>query len=122
MVQGTVSKLMDFGAFVRLEPGVEGLVHISEISHQRVHRTADVLREGQTVEVQVLSVDVPAQRISLSMKALEARPTTISKEKQLEEAALDALEAEAPAKKKHTGPLKGGVGRPSGGESIGLNW
>ncbi len=48
---------MDFGAFVELEPGIEGLVHISELSHKRVWRPADVVKEGEQVEVLVLSVD-----------------------------------------------------------------
>ena len=56
-VRGTVTKLMDFGAFVELEPGIEGLVHISELSHKRVWRAADVVKEGDQVEVLVLSVD-----------------------------------------------------------------
>ena len=53
-VKGTVSKLMQFGAFVKLEPGVEGLIHISELGHGRVMRTSDVLSEGQEVETKVL--------------------------------------------------------------------
>ncbi len=72
-VTGKVSKIMDFGAFVKLEPGVEGLVHISELSHKRVFKATEVVQEGQEVEAKVLSVDVENQRISLSMKALEAR-------------------------------------------------
>ena len=60
---------MEFGAFVRLAPGVEGLIHVSELSHKRVFRVADVLSEGQEVEVLVLSVDPEQQRISLSLKA-----------------------------------------------------
>ena len=57
VARGTVTKLMDFGAFVELEPGIEGLVHISELSHKRVFRCSDVVKEGQQVEVMVLSVD-----------------------------------------------------------------
>ena len=59
---------MDFGAFVELEPGIEGLVHISELSHKRIWRCSDVVKEGQEIEVMVLSVDTEAQRMSLSMK------------------------------------------------------
>ena len=61
---------MEFGAFVKLEPGVEGLIHISELAHDRIWRTSDVVSEGQEVEVKVLSVDTEKQRISLSLKAL----------------------------------------------------
>ncbi|MEM8866460.1 MAG: S1 RNA-binding domain-containing protein, partial [Planctomycetota bacterium] len=77
-VTGTVSKIMDFGAFVKLEPGVEGLIHISELAHARVHRTSDIVSEGQQVEVKVLSVDLNKQRIGLSLKALMAAPTKAS--------------------------------------------
>ena len=74
VVEGTVSKIMDFGAFVKLEPGVEGLVHISELSHQRVSRVSHVVQEGQSVEVKILAVDAEAQKISLSIKAAAAAP------------------------------------------------
>ena len=60
---GKVSRLMDFGAFVKLEPGVEGLIHISELGHGRVFRASDVVSEGQEVEVKILSVDEENQRI-----------------------------------------------------------
>ncbi len=79
-VSGVISKLMDFGAFVKLEPGVEGLVHVSELSYNRVWRPSDVVSEGQEVEVKVLSVDAEKQRISLSVKALADRPAKAGKE------------------------------------------
>ena len=72
---------MEFGAFVELEPGVEGLIHISELSHKRVWRASDVVHEGDEVEVLVLSVNTDAQRISLSMKAL-SKPEPTQKEKE----------------------------------------
>jgi len=86
VVKGRVTKLMDFGAFVQLEPGVEGLVHISELASRHVWRTSDVVSEGQEVEVLVLSVDAEAQRISLSMKALEPPPPAQDAEEQPEQA------------------------------------
>ena len=54
IAKGIVTKLMDFGAFVELEPGIEGLVHISELSHKRIWRCSDVVKEGQEIEVMVL--------------------------------------------------------------------
>ncbi len=69
--EGKVAKLMDFGAFVTILPGKDGLVHISQISHERVERVGDKLREGEVVKVKVLEVDKQG-RIRLSMKALEA--------------------------------------------------
>ena len=66
-------------------PGVEGLVHISELSHKRVFRVTDVLTEGQDVDVMVLSVDAEQQRISLSTKALEAKAAPAAKAVEEEE-------------------------------------
>ena len=67
---GRVQKIMDFGAFVNILPGKDGLVHISQISDERVENVADELSEGQTVKVKVLEVDKQG-RIRLSMKAVE---------------------------------------------------
>jgi len=69
--EGKVAKLMDFGAFVTILPGKDGLVHISQISHERVENVSDKLREGDSVRVKVLEVDKQG-RIRLSMKAIEA--------------------------------------------------
>jgi polyribonucleotide nucleotidyltransferase len=67
--EGKVAKLMDFGAFVTILPGKDGLVHISQISNERVEKVSDKLKEGETVKVKVLEVDKQG-RIRLSMKAL----------------------------------------------------
>jgi polyribonucleotide nucleotidyltransferase len=69
---GKVAKLMDFGAFVTILPGRDGLVHISQISHERVENVSDKLTEGDSVKVKVLEVDKQG-RIRLSMKAVEER-------------------------------------------------
>ncbi|MFZ5533817.1 MAG: polyribonucleotide nucleotidyltransferase [Pseudomonadota bacterium] len=69
--QGRVSKLMDFGAFVTILPGRDGLVHISQISDERVERVSDKLKEGDVIDVKVLEVDRQG-RIRLSMKAINA--------------------------------------------------
>ena len=63
-----MQRLTDFGAFVNVG-GVDGLVHISQISHERVEQPSEVLEQGQKVKVKVLSVDADTQRISLSIKA-----------------------------------------------------
>jgi polyribonucleotide nucleotidyltransferase len=68
--EGKVMKLMEFGAFVNVLPGKDGLVHISQISQERVAKVTDVLEEGQTVRVKVLEIDKQG-RIRLSMKAVE---------------------------------------------------
>src|SRR5699024_1997602 len=71
VVEGTVKRLVGFGAFVELFPGVEGLVHISEIANRHIGTPDEVLEEEQKVEVKVLNVDTEEQRISLSIKELE---------------------------------------------------
>ncbi|MGD6890404.1 30S ribosomal protein S1 [Bacillus mobilis] len=73
VVEGTVQRLTDFGAFVNVG-GVDGLVHISQISHERVEQPSEVLEQGQKVKVKVLSVDADTQRISLSIKAAQPGP------------------------------------------------
>jgi small subunit ribosomal protein S1 len=108
LVAGKVSRLMDFGAFVELEPAVEGLVHISELAPQRVFRVSDIVKPGQEVQVKVLSVDPAQRRISLSLKAAQV--------KEAEPAAEEPEpEPEVPAKppRPRTTPLRGGIG--SGG-------
>ena len=70
VVKGKVVNLLDFGAFLRLEEGVEGLVHVSQISNEHVEKPSDVLNVGQEVDVKILDVDQENQRISLSMRAL----------------------------------------------------
>lgn len=125
VVRGRVAKTMEFGAFVALEPGVEGLVHISELSHKRVWRTTDVVTEGQEVEVLVLSCDAEAQRISLSMKALLPPPKPKAAEGEEESPAAEPEPQPAPAKPRSSGPqkpLRGGLGRGSGGAAFGLKW
>ena len=71
--EGRVQRLMDFGAFVEILPGKDGLVHISQISHQRVEKVSDALKEGDVVRVKVLEVDRQG-RVRLSMKELEEAP------------------------------------------------
>ena len=120
-VKGTVTKLMQFGAFVKLEPGVEGLIHISEMGHGRVNRAGDVVSEGQEVEVKVLSVDTDAQRIGLSLKALIPEPEKAKSAPRKEEE-IPAPESVQRRKKESDKNLKGGIGGPSGGEQFGLKW
>lgn len=78
VLTGTVKRLVSFGAFVEVFPGVEGLVHISQISHKHVSTPHEVLREGQEVQVKVLDVNEQAHRLSLSMKELEQADTAAS--------------------------------------------
>ena len=116
-VRGTVSRIADFGAFVKLEPGIEGLIHVSELATRRIRSVGDVVTEGETIECRVLSVDPAEQRLSLSLKALSKADTADDQASEEE----DTPPAETP-RKKRTGPLKGGVGGQSEGARFGLKW
>ena len=118
-VTGQVTRLAKFGAFVRLGPGVEGLIHISELAHHRVSNVNSVLSEGQDVQVKILSVDTESQRIALSFKATLDAPAKKTGAKEAEE---DEPLRELAVKPQNDGPLKGGTDRPAGGEQFGLQW
>lgn len=74
VLSGKVVRLVSFGAFVEVAPGVEGLVHISQIAHKHIGTPQEVLKEGQEVEVKVLDVNLDEKRLSLSIKALQEDP------------------------------------------------
>jgi len=69
-IKGKVTKVTDFGAFVEIEPGIEGLVHVSELKDERVENPRDVLQEGQEVEIKVIDINTQDRKVALSMKAL----------------------------------------------------
>ncbi|HLN28476.1 MAG TPA: S1 RNA-binding domain-containing protein [Gemmataceae bacterium] len=102
VVKGKVTRLMEFGAFVELEPGIEGLVHVSELAPQRVRRPSDVVQPGQEVQVMVLGVDRNQKRISLSLKAVTA--------KEAEAAEEEGEEVEVHPQRPRMTPLRGGLG------------
>ena len=93
VVDVKIVKLMAFGAFAEILPGVDGLIHISQISNRRIGKPEDVLTEGQTVQAQITDVDAENKRISLSIRALLAEEAA---EEPAAEAAEEAAE-EAPA-------------------------
>ena len=74
IIDGTVTKLVNFGAFVRVRDGLEGLIHISELSHQRVVHPGDVVHEGQTLKLRIISLDSERHRLGLSLKQAEEAP------------------------------------------------
>ncbi|MFO1064711.1 MAG: S1 RNA-binding domain-containing protein [Pirellulales bacterium] len=102
LVRGVVSRIADFGAFVRLATGVEGLIHVSELANHRVQRVSAHVKEGQELEVKVLSVEGEKQRMSLSLKAAQAPAVenADAAEPEVEEAPREL------ALPKHRGPLK----------------
>jgi small subunit ribosomal protein S1 len=98
VVPGTVTRIADFGAFVELEPGLEGLVHVSELANTRVRTPGDVVKPGQSVKVRVMEIDKDARRISLSIK----RATEV-------ESAPATATATTPQPKKKRPQLRGGL-------------
>lgn len=103
IVQGKVTRLMEFGAFVELEPGIEGLIHISELAPSRVRRVKDFVQADQVVQVMVLGVDPQQRRISLSLKAALPKEAPPPEEEEEEEVEMK------PARPRTT-PLRGGIG------------
>jgi small subunit ribosomal protein S1 len=112
-VSGTVKRILDFGAFVEIAPGFEGLVHISEVSHERIHSVDKVLRQGEVVQAKILSIDEGRGRVALSIKALQDRPAVAHKRGDRFSQG-DVARAEDPAMRKlkarFGGDLKGGLG------------
>lgn len=74
IVKGRINSIVEYGAFVEVGPCVEGLLHISEVSHERIDKIADVLKVGDEVEVEILDIDEDKKKVSLSKKALEDAP------------------------------------------------
>lgn len=79
-LEGTVKRLTSFGAFVEVFPGVEGLVHISQISHKHIATPNEVLSSGEKVKVKVLNVNAEEHRLALSIKALQEKPAAEKKQ------------------------------------------
>ena len=69
-LKGKVTRVVDFGAFVEIEPGIEGLVHVSEMKDERVENPRDVVKEGDEVEVKVIDMDLQDRKVALSIKQL----------------------------------------------------
>ena len=104
---GKVTRLMDFGAFVELEPGIEGLVHISELSPSRVRRASDIVKPDQEVEVRILKIEADAKKISLSLKPL---PMLSASPDQSDDDEDEDDDTPRPPRPEPKVPLKGGLG------------
>ena len=85
VVEGTVARMTDFGAFVELEPGVDALLHVSQISKEHVDKPSDVLKIGQVITAKVVDFNGEDRKISLSMKALENNGAESDQEEETEE-------------------------------------
>jgi small subunit ribosomal protein S1 len=106
MVKGKVTRLMDFGAFVELEPGIEGLIHITELSPNRVRRVSDLVQQDQEVEVRILKVEPDLKRIGLSLLPAKGKEPAPAED----EDEVDDDDTPAPPKPERKVPLKGGLG------------
>ncbi len=107
-VTGKITKIMPFGAFMEVAPGVEGLIHISQLSHERVNRVSQVVKPDEVVTAKILSVDPGTRRISLSLKALKNDMGSDESMSRQEDPALRKLKAQL--SKKFGDNLKGGIG------------
>lgn len=104
-VTGKVTRLMDFGAFVELEPGIEGLIHISELGPKKVWRVKDIVQPEQEVTVRILKIEPDAKRISLTLRQAEAAPAKPAEDEDIDEENVDVRPVPI-----RTVPLKGGLG------------
>ena len=131
VVQGTVTKVVTFGAFVEILPGVEGLVHISELAQHHVENPREVVSQGDKVNVRILEVDAERRRLSLSLKRVEdgmpvqpkpgeeAEPPALGLSDEVFADEVPAAEALEPPPRRRTPraaeePVAGGRGRPRG--------
>ena len=106
IVSGTVTRLADFGAFIKISEGIEGLVHISEMAHKRISRPNQVVREGEVINVKILKIDPDTKRIGLSIKQTTGESGGEGESgNRAEDPDLRKLRA-----KFGSGPLKGGIG------------
>jgi ribosomal protein S1 len=109
-VTGTVNRIAPFGAFVEIAPGLDGLVHISEVSHERIPSVDKVLRQGEVIQAKILSIDLGKGQVKLSIKALIDRPASARSN---DRGDRDAARPEDPEMRKlrarFSGDLKGGL-------------
>ena len=96
VVQGKVARMTDFGAFIELLPGVDALLHVSQISRNHVDKPSDVLKIGEEIEAKVVDFDADNHKISLSMKALESAPQEDNAVSVYEDTAEDAPTIDIP--------------------------
>lgn len=121
VVKGRVRKITEFGAFIELEPGIDGLIHISELDWKRVRKVTDVLQDGQEVEAKVLEFDPTRKRVSLSLKQMREDPRKAEMEARAKaEAEADAAEAAAASRRPpRPANLRGGIAGSNGGGLFG---
>mgnify|MGYP000826344973 CR=1 FL=1 len=97
VVKGKVARMTDFGAFVELAPGVDALLHVSQISQEHVEKPSDVLKIGQEVEAKIVDFNEEEKKISLSIKALQAQPQQEEDDADVADVDIDAVASELDA-------------------------
>ena len=110
VAEGKVLSTTEFGAFIELEPGVEGLVHISELSDRRVNSVQDVLKSGDVKPFRILEVDEDQRRIRLSLKQVEKMNDEVAAERAEQAAAASQASRHTASKRAPRKDLKGGMG------------
>ena len=115
VIDGTVTKLVNFGAFVRVRDGLEGLIHISELSHQRVVHPGDVVHEGQTLKLKIISLDSERHRLGLSLKQAEEPPARPAPEPGQAAAPSSAPRPERRPRQERSYSMSDAVQEPEGG-------
>jgi small subunit ribosomal protein S1 len=94
-ITGKIVRITDFGAFVEVAPELEGLIHISEISEDKVESVSSVLQEGQEVKAEVINIDLKERKLSLSIKALKRREGKAEMKKYMSDESLSSSLGEA---------------------------
>ena len=97
VVKGVVARMTDFGAFVELDPGVDALLHVSQISSEHVEKPSDVLSVGQEIEEKIVDFNEEEKKISLSIKALQAQPQQEEDDADVADVDIDAVASELDA-------------------------
>ncbi len=115
VIDGTVTKLVNFGAFVRVRDGLEGLIHISELSHQRVAHPGDVVHEGQQLKLKIISLDSERHRLGLSLKQAEEPPARPAPEPGQPAAAAAGPRPERRPRPERSYSMSDAVQEPEGG-------
>ncbi|MCP5101715.1 MAG: S1 RNA-binding domain-containing protein, partial [Chloroflexi bacterium] len=105
LVEGTITRIVDYGAFAEIEPGIEGLLHVSQLSRSNVESASDVVSEGETHLLRVVSIDQDRQRIGLSLKAVTAY-------EQIEWMAQKDLEASEKSEEEGSGEVEAAADKP----------
>ncbi|WP_276957867.1 30S ribosomal protein S1 [Allomeiothermus silvanus] len=114
-VKGKVTGLTDFGVFVEIEPGIEGLIHISELDYSRVEKPSDLFKKGDEVEAVILNIDPVEQRISLSRKRLLTPPAPTPRTEEAEEGERSRRNGPQPRDNRGERPKKKSKGARSEG-------